>query len=236
MIELFQEYWRPLMFSDGIRVTGLAMTLWLLVASLLFGGALAIPLAVARASRNIIYRAPVRCFTYVFCGTPLFIQLLVFYSGFYGLDFVRSDEWLSAFFKNGLNCAVLAFSLNTAAYTVEILAGAIKNVPEGEVEAARSYGLSEWRVLCFVVLPAAFRRALPYYSNEVILLLHATSIAFAATVPELMKITRDINGQTLMTFQAFGAAALLYALVSMVFVVTFRQAERKWLAFLRTSH
>lgn len=232
MLELIQEYWQPLIFSDGIRLTGVAMTLWLLVSSLILGGILAIPLALARVSDNPTFRLPVRLYTYVFCGTPLYIQLLVCYSGIYSLSFIREDYLLSSFFRSGLNCAILAFTLNTAAYTTEILAGAIKNIPEGETEAAKAYGLTGWRLYCFAILPSAFRRALPYYSNEVILLLHATTIAFAATVPELMKITRDINGQTYMTFHAFGIAAFLYALMSFSIVYMFRRAERKWLEFL----
>lgn len=232
MFELIQEYWRPLIFSDGIRVTGVAMTLWLLVASLILGGALSIPLALARVSKHSMLRVPVRVYTYIFCGTPLYIQLLIFYSGMYSLSFVREHDFLNAFFRNGLNCAILAFALNTAAYTTEILAGAIKNIPEGEVEAARAYGLMGWRFYCFAILPAAMRRALPYYSNEVILLLHATTIAFAATVPELLKITRDVNAQTYMTFQAFGIAALLYAFMSFTIVYFFSRAERRFLRFL----
>lgn len=119
MIELFQEYWQPLLYSDGVKLTGLAMTLWLLVLSLLIGAALAIPLAVGRTSERPIIRRAVRSFTYIFCGTPLYIQLLICYSGFYSLEVVRSNDVLSMFFKNGLNCAILAFSLNTAAYTTE---------------------------------------------------------------------------------------------------------------------
>ncbi|MBC3486456.1 histidine ABC transporter permease HisM [Pseudomonas sp. SWRI50] len=232
MIELFQAYWQPLLYTDGVKLTGLAMTLWLLVASLLIGALLALPLAVARTAGGRWMRTAVRSFTYVFCGTPLYIQLLICYSGLYGLDVIKSSEVLRVFFKNGLNCAILAFALNSAAYTTEILAGAMRTLPPGEIEAARAYGLPAWKVQCFVIVPAALRRALPYYSNEVILLLHATSIAFAATVPELMKVTRDINGQTYMTFQVFAVAALLYAVVSLVIVWMFRRAEIKWLRFL----
>lgn len=235
MLELIQEYWKPLLFSDGIRTTGIAMTLWLLVTSLILGGLLAVPLAIARASSNRAVQFPVRIFTYIFCGTPLYIQLLICYSGIYSLSFVQEDQLLNSFFRNGLNCAILAFTLNTAAYTTEILAGAIRNIPEGELEASRSYGLSGLRLYAYAILPSAFRRALPYYSNEVILLLHATTIAFAATVPDLMKITRDINGQTYMTFQSFGIAALLYSTMSFVIVYLFRQAERRWLAFMETT-
>jgi histidine transport system permease protein len=84
-----------------------------------------------------------------------------------------------------------------------------------------------------VILPSALRRALPLYSNEVILMLHATTVAFTATVPDILKIARDANSATYMSFQAFGIAALLYLGVSFALVALFRHAESRWLAYLR---
>ncbi|ONY15026.1 amino acid ABC transporter permease, partial [Burkholderia cenocepacia] len=84
-----------------------------------------------------------------------------------------------------------------------------------------------------VILPSALRRALPLYSNEVILMLHATTVAFTATVPDILKIARDVNSATYMSFHAFGIAALLYLVISFTLVWLFRQAERRWLAYLR---
>ena len=84
-----------------------------------------------------------------------------------------------------------------------------------------------------VILPSALRRALPYYSNEVILMLHATTVAFTATVPDILKIARDVNSATYQSFGAFGIAALLYLIISFTLVWLFRRAERRWLAYLR---
>ncbi len=84
-----------------------------------------------------------------------------------------------------------------------------------------------------VILPSALRRALPYYSNEVILMLHATTVAFTATVPDILKIARDVNSATYQSFAAFGIAALLYLIISFALVWLFRRAERRWLAYLR---
>jgi len=174
----------------------------------------------------------VRCYTYVFRGTPLYVQLLLIYSGVYSLEFVREHALLNEFFRSGLHCAILAFGLNTAAYTTEIFAGAIRAISHGEVEAARAYGMSTWTMYCRIVLPSALRRALPLYSNEVILMLHATTIAFTATVPDVLKVARDANSATYLSFQAFGVAALIYLAVSFALVAAFRQAERHWLAYL----
>ncbi|MDX9681815.1 ABC transporter permease [Pseudomonas protegens] len=236
MIELIQEYWRPFLFTDGESLTGLAMTLWLLVASLAMGFVLSLPLAIARTSHWALLRWPVQLFTYVFRGTPLYIQLLICYSGLYGIAAIRQQPLLEAFFRDAMNCTLLAFTLNTCAYTVEIFAGAIRSIPYGEIEAAHAYGLSGWRLYWRLILPSALRRALPYYSNEVILMLHATSVAFTATIPDILKVARDANAATFMTFQAFGIAGLLYLGLSFGLVAAFRLAERRWLSFFGPAH
>jgi histidine transport system permease protein len=233
MIALLQEYWRAYLFTDGYQPTGLVITLWLLVVSIGLGFCLAVPLAVARVSSNRAVAAPVWLCTYVFRGTPLYIQLLLCYTGLYSLESIRSSVVLAAFFRDGMNCTLLAFTLNTCAYTTEIFAGAIRATPYGEIEAARAFGMSPFTLYRRVILPSALRRALPYYSNEVILMLHATTVAFTATVPDILKIARDANSATYMTFQAFTVAAFLYLCISFALVWLFRRAERRWLAYLK---
>ncbi|MGM3175283.1 ABC transporter permease [Dickeya lacustris] len=237
MSEILQQYGQALLWSDGYRLTGLAMTLWLLIASVSMGGVMAVFLAVARVSPRRRYWLPVWVFTYIFRGTPLYVQLLVFYSGVYSLEFVRGTDLLNAFFRSGLNCAILALALNTCAYTTEIFAGAIRSVPHGEIEAARAYGFSRFKQYRCIILPGALRIALPAYSNEVILMLHSTALAFTVTVPDLLKVARDINAATYQPFYAFGIAAVIYLVVSFVLIALFRKAERRWLRHLHTrSH
>ncbi|WP_244813969.1 ABC transporter permease [Caballeronia sp. Lep1P3] len=233
MIEIIQEYWKNYLFTDGYRITGLAITMWLLVVSIGLGFCLSVPLAVARVSKNKLLSRGVWLYTYVFRGTPLYVQLLLCYTGLYSLQVVRDHMLLSEFFRSGMNCTLLAFTLNTCAYTTEIFAGAIKATPYGEIEAARAYGMSTFTLYRRVILPSALRRALPYYSNEVILMLHATTVAFTATVPDILKIARDVNSATYQSFQAFGIAALLYLVISFALVWLFRRAEHRWLAYLR---
>jgi histidine transport system permease protein len=233
MIEIIQQYWKAYLLSDGYHITGVAMTMWLLVASIALGFLMAVPLSVARVSSNPFIRGPVWFYTYVFRGTPLYIQLLIFYSGVYSLGVVRDHELLDHFFREGINCTILAFALNTCAYTTEIFAGAIKSIPYGEVEAARAYGMSSWVLYTRIIIPSALRRALPYYSNEVILMLHATTVAFTATVPDILKVARDVNSATYASFEAYGIAAVLYACIAFVLVWMFRKFEQRWLAFLK---
>ncbi|GBU12965.1 histidine ABC transporter permease [Enterobacterales bacterium] len=233
MIEILQQYGMSLLYSDGYRFTGLAVTLWLLISSVVIGGLLAVPMAVGRVSSNKFIRLPIWLYTYVFRGTPLYVQLLVFYSGMYSLEIVRGTDFLNAFFRSGLNCTILALTLNTCAYTTEIFAGAIRAVPHGEIEAANAYGFSRFKLYTCIILPSALRTALPAYSNEVILMLHSTALAFTATVPDVLKIARDINSATYQPFYAFGIAAVIYLCISFVLISLFRMAEKRWLAHVK---
>ncbi|MNE57281.1 Histidine transport system permease protein HisM [compost metagenome] len=175
-------------------------------------------------------------YTYLFRGTPLYIQLLICYTGIYSLAAVREQPLLDSFFRDAMNCTILAFALNTCAYTTEIFAGAIRSMNHGEVEAAKAYGLRGWKLYAYIIMPSALRRSLPYYSNEVILMLHSTTVAFTATVPDVLKVARDANSATFLTFQSFGIAALIYLCVTFALVGLFRLAERRWLAFLGPTH
>ncbi len=130
MNAVLDEYWQAYLWTDGLQLTGLAMTLWLLILAVALGFLLAIPLAVARTCGNPLLRYPVWLYTYVFRGTPLYIQLLFFYTGVYSLNAIRAQDFLNAFFRDGFNCTVLAFVLNTCAYMTEIFAGAIRNPPQ----------------------------------------------------------------------------------------------------------
>jgi histidine transport system permease protein len=233
MIDLVKQYWQQYLWGTLAHPTGLIITLWLLVASLGLGFILAVPLAVAKASRNWWLSLPVSLYAYVIRGTPLYVQLLLIYSGLYSLEAVRSTPFLSTFFRDAFNCTILAFTLNTAAYTTEIFAGAIKATSSGEIEAARAYGMSGLTLYRCIILPSALRRALPAYGNEVILMLHATTLAATATVPDLLKVARNASSDFYMPFVAYGLAAVLYLCVSLALIRVFRSAERKWLAYLR---
>ncbi len=233
MTELIRQYWQQYLFGTLGHPTGLVVTLWLTAASVGLGFVLAVPLSVARASTNRWLSVPVSFYTYIIRGTPLYVQLLLLYSGVYTLDTVRATPFLNAFFRDAFNCTILAFTLNTGAYTTEIFAGAIKATPHGEIEAARAYGMSNFTLYRCIILPSALRRALPAYSNEVILMLHATTLAATATVPDLLKVARNASSEYYLPFVAYGIAAALYLCISSTLIWFFRKAERKWLAYLR---
>lgn len=231
MIYIIQHYWRAYLCTDGYGITGAAMTLWLLVISCAIGFCIALPMAIARNGKNPLIRVPVWIYTYVICGTPLYVQLLIIYTGLYNLNFVHGSELLGPFFRQGINCTLLAFALNTGAYTTEIFAGAIRDTNFGEVDAARALGMSRPMIYRRIIIPSALRRALPVYSNEVILMLHATTLAFTATVPDLLKVANDAYSATYNPFAAFSLAAMVYMCISFTLIFGFRKAEQHFLRF-----
>jgi arginine/ornithine transport system permease protein len=211
--------------------SGVALTLELLVVALVCGLILAIPMGVARASANRWVSWPVWAYTYVIRGTPMLVQLFLLYYGLAQFEVVRESifwPWLSSAWF----CAVLAFMLNTAAYAAEIVAGAIKATPYGELEAARSLGMSRWQVMRRILLPSALRRAIPAYSNEVIMMLHGTSLASIVTLMDLTGAAREMNSRYYLPFEAFITAGIIYFAMTFVLVGLFRLAEKRWLSHL----
>jgi len=211
--------------------TGLVLTLQLTVISVPIGLCLALPLGIIRASGNSWASRLVYGYTYLFRGTPLLIQLYMIYYGLAQFQLVKSSIfWV--FLREGYWCALLAFVLNTAAYTTEIIRGAIQNVPFGEVEAARAIGMSRIMVLRRVVLPQAFRIMLPAYSNEVVLMLQATSIASLVTVMDLTGAARVIIANTFAPYEIFVTIALMYLAMTYGIIWLFNIWEQRLMRHL----
>lgn len=231
MFELLEMYWKPFLYFDGYSYSGLVITLWLLIFSVVVGFLLSIPCAIARNSKYKVISWSLIAFTTLFRGTPLYLQLLICYSGIYSLSFVQDQVLLGQFFRDGMYCTLLTFSLNTCAYMCEMLAGALKNVDSGEIEAAKAFGMSRFKIYLHIIFPSALKQSIPQYSNEVIIVLHSTTIAFTATVPDILKVARDANSATYMTFQSFGLAAMLYLILSFTLFYLFRKFE-----FYYTAH
>jgi arginine/ornithine transport system permease protein len=214
--------------------SGLKVTLILLAISLATGLLLSVPLAVARVSSNPFVSKPVWLYTYVIRGTPLLVQLFIIYYGFAQIDLIRhSAAW--ELFREAWFCAWLAFSINTTAYTTEIIAGALRATPAGEVEAAKSLGMSTFDLYRRILLPGALRRALPQYSNEAVGMMHATAIASTVTLVDLTRVARDVYANHLATVEAFGTVAVFYFVLTFSLIGVFRLAERRWLKHLRAQ-
>ncbi|MBL8521991.1 MAG: ABC transporter permease subunit [Betaproteobacteria bacterium] len=221
----------PLIDAAPLYASGLATTLQLLVAALAFGLALALPLGVARASSHAWWSWPVAAYTFVIRGTPMLVQLFIIYYGLAQFDAIRESVlWIGL--ESAWFCAVLALALNTAAYTAEIVAGAIRATPAGEIEAAYSLGMTRQQAFVRIVLPSALKRALPAYSNEVIMMLHATSLASLVTLVDLTGAARDTYSRTYLPFEAYVTAGLVYLGLTLLLVRLFRRAEARWLQHL----
>jgi arginine/ornithine transport system permease protein len=207
---------------------GLGVTLKLLALSLACGLALALPLALVRTVSGGLASRLVWAYTYVFRGTPMLVQLFLIYYGLAQFDAVR-DSWAWPWMSSATFCAWLTFTLNTAAYTTEIIAGSIRALPAGEIEAAKALGMGRGLMLRRIVLPAALRRALPAYGNEAIFMLHGTSLASVVTLLDITGAARAVNARYYLPFEAFITAALFYLVLTMGLVGLFRWAEHRWL-------
>ena len=230
--------WSPLNFGLIFQhwdrfLYGVWVTLQLTALALVFGGLIAIPLAIVRASRHPWLNPPVWLFTYVFRGTPLLVQTYLLYYGLGQFDAVRNSFLWDPVLSSAWWCALIAFTLNTAAYTTELLRGAIETTPKGEVEAAIAAGFSPWDRMRRIVLPGAFRRAIPAYSNEVIFMLHGSVVASTITLQDILGVGRWLNGRYYLAYEGFITAAVLYLAIVMVIAAIFRAVERRYLAHLR---
>lgn len=215
-----------------LYLQGLWTTIWLVLASLGLGLALAVPLGIARTSRNPLINGPVWAYTYFFRGTPLLVQMFLIYYGSGQFEAIRNSI-LWPLLSQAWFCALLAFALNTAAYTAEILRGAIQAIPHGEIEAGNAIGMSPWLVMRRIILPGAFRRALPAYGNEAIFMLHGSSVASIITLIDLTGAARMVNSRYYAPFEAFLTAGLFYLALTFLMVAGFKWLERHWFAHLR---
>ena len=216
--------------------TGILTTLGLLASSLAVGGILALIFALMLTGPIRPLRWVVSAYTFVMRGTPLLIQVYLIYYGLGQLEWIQArwdDVWPWTHFKEPFFCALLAFSLNTAAYTAEMLAGAIRETSAGEIEAAQAYGMSRFKVMRHIVLPSAMRRTLPAYSNEVVMMLQSTSLASA--VPSLLDVTgaaSRVYSDYYLPFEAYLAAAGIYLIASFCLIGLFKFSEGRLLAYL----
>ncbi|KJZ14374.1 MULTISPECIES: ABC transporter permease [unclassified Halomonas] len=213
---------------------GLTTTVQLVFLSLIVGLIAAVPLAIGRGSKRRWIKMPIFFYTYVFRGTPLLVQLYLIY---YGVVFVEGiqDTWLWVLLEKPFFPALVAFSLNTAAYTTEIFHGAIKATPRGEIEAARAYGMRYSLMMRRIVLPSAFRRALPAYGNEVIFMLHASAIASVVTIMDLTGAARFVYARYYAPFDAFLFVAAIYLCLTFAILYLFRYLEKRLLAHLKPA-
>lgn len=203
-----------------LLIKGIPITLAVTLTAFVIGNLLALPVAVARISPNPLLRAPAYFYILFMRGTPLLVQLYLIY---YGLKSELPREWVSnswakSFLREAFWYAALAFSLNVAGYTGEILRGALQAVPYGEVEAGKAFGMNSRQIFWRIRLPRAIRICLPTMVGETILLLKATSLCAFIAVADVMQRANYIRAQELRVYEPLLGAAIIYVL--MVFILT----------------
>jgi polar amino acid transport system permease protein/octopine/nopaline transport system permease protein len=203
------------------------LTLNIFFVTLVFGSALALPLALLRVQRNPLMWMPVHAYIYFFRGTPLILQVFLVYYCFSQFEAVR-ESWAWVFLRSAYWCAIITISLNMAAYVANLLRGAIQAVPAGEIEAGRACGMSTVVLYRSIILPQAFRLMLPAYGNEVIGLLKCTSLACTITLIELTGAARDIVARTFSPYEVFIAAAAIYLFLAFLITRVVMLAEYRF--------
>lgn len=204
---------------------GTLITLKLVLLSSIIGLAIALPLALARSSRLRRYSVPAYCYIYFFRGTPLLIQLFILYYGLGQFEAI-TNSFLWPVLSDAEYCGLIGLTLNTAAYTAEIIRGGIRAIPRGEIEAARAYGMSWWMLQRRIVLPRALRIAWPAYGNEVVLLLKGSALVSTIAVWDLMGETRSVFSRTY-ALEIFLYAAVIYFLLTFILTRLFNQVEKR---------
>lgn len=229
--ENFWEYFIRFFSQYGGDIwKGTLTTLWIVPSSLLIGLCLAVPLGILMASRkHFLLRLPALSFSYIFRGTPMLIQLYLIYFalGLWLSEIQHLPDFMHGLLRNKLFWAILTLALNTAAYTSEIVRGAIETAPMGEIEAAKSFGMSKVQIARRIVLPGALRRALPAYSNEVIFMLHGSAIVSTIAIMDLTQAVRSAYGKTYEPYLAFSTAAVIYLFITLCIFMLFKLLETR---------
>jgi len=207
-------------------IEGVWVTLELVFLSGLLGLLLAVPLALMRASHNPWLRVLPFGYIFFFRGTPLLVQIFLIYYGASQFEAIRESA-LWPILREPYWCAIIAFTLNTAAYSAELIRGAIHAIPKGELEAADAYGMSKALKIKRIVLPRAFGIVLPAYGNELILMLKSSSLASTITLLDITGAARTIIARTYTPLEIFLAAGVLYLVITAVMIGAFRLLEKR---------
>ena len=211
---------------------GVGLTLQLLMLALAIGSSLGLLAALMRISGNPVLAWPSFMFSYFLRGTPMLVQIFLVYYGLSQFESVRNSA-LWPILREPYWCAVIALSLNCAAYTSEILRGGIQAVDNGLHEAGRALGMSPSQRFLHVTAPIAFRLALPAYGNEIISLLKGTSLVSLITLSDITGVARDIVSRTFAPYEIFISAALVYLCITWCLQFGMRQLEHRFSRYVR---
>ena len=215
-----------------IILSGFDETIKLVFLSLSIGFLISIFFALIRISSIKPLSLTIYYYVFVIRGTPLLVQIYLIYFGLGSIKAIR-ESFLWFFLKEPFWCGVLALVLNTVAYTTEIIRGGIQSVTKGQIESCKSLGMNRFMMYYKIILPVAFRQALPAYGNEIILMVKATSLVSLTTYMEMTGLARNIMSKTFAPIEAFIAAGSIYLFINFLVVQFIKYLEWKYNPHLR---
>ena len=217
-----------LMITSFPKLLGATVvTLKLLSASLFFGLFLGLFFAILRLNKNKFINKFAYGYSYIFRGTPLLVQIFIIYFGLGQIESLRSS-FLWVILKEPYWCAIIAFALNTGAYTSEILRSAFQTIKPGIIEAGKSLGISNRVVFYKIQIPIAIRQSLPAYGNEIILMMKGTSLASTVTLMDLTGVAKYIISTTFKPIEVFIVAGGIYLFMTFIIHNVIKYLEKKY--------
>ncbi len=203
------------------------ITLKLLSVSLIIGLFIGLFFAILRLNKNIFINRFAYAYSYIFRGTPLLVQIFIIYFGLGQIEYLRSTV-LWVILKEPYWCAIIAFSLNTGAYTSEILRSAFQTIKPGIIEAGKSLGISNKVIFYKIQIPIAIRQSLPAYGNEIILMMKGTSLASTVTLMDLTGVAKYIISTTFKPIEVFIVAGGIYLFMTFIIHNVIKFLEKKY--------
>ena len=203
------------------------VTLKLLTLSLFFGIFIGLIFAILRLSKSPIVNKFAYGYSYIFRGTPLLVQIFIIYYGLGQIEYFRST-FLWVVFKEPYWCAIIAFALNTGAYTSEILRSAFETIKPGIIEAGKSLGISNKIIFYKIQIPVAIRQSLPAYGNEIILMMKGTSLASTVTLMDITGVAKYIISTTFKPIEVFIVAGSIYLFMTFLIHNLIKYLEKKY--------
>ena len=203
------------------------ITLKLLSVSPILGLFIGLSFAILRMNNNKLINKFAYGYSYIFRGTPLLVQIFIIYFGLGQIEYLRTT-FLWVVLKEPYWCAIIAFSLNTGAYTSEILRSAFQTIKPGYLEAGRSLGIPSKIIFTKIQIPIAIKQSLPAYGNEIILMLKGTSLASTVTLMDLTGVAKYIISTTFKPVEVFIVAGGIYLFVTFIIHNVIKYLEKKY--------
>lgn len=208
-------------------LSAILITLKLLLISLIIGMFLGLFFAILRMSKNIFINQFAYGYSYIFRGTPLLVQIFIIYFGLAQLEWLK-NSFLWIILKDPYWCAIIAFSLNSGAYTSEILRSAFQTIKAGMIEAGKSLGISNKIIFYKIQIPIAIRQSLPAYGNEMILMMKGTSLASTVTLMDITGVAQKIISTTFKPIEVFIIAGSIYLFMTFCINNLIKLLEKKY--------